>query len=205
MNWSLVSRVAVGIVLAVLLVGSWLADGSPNMGLLKFLSVAGTTVFAAFLLWEHWAWRLPLVQMLPKVPRNIRGTWRGVLKSQWIDPQTGKQIPEKTVYLVVRQNASTVRTALYTNESRSTSSLAKVSDFDGDSILHYLYFNKPSIGVESRSRMHHGSTALDVAGSPAKRLAGRYWTDRDSKGELVFTERSKVLVDDYEGAVALWP
>jgi hypothetical protein len=52
--------------------------------------------------------------------------------------------------------------------------------------------------------MHHGSTVLDIAGNPAQRLKGRYWTDRDSKGELTFTERSKKLADDYVGAMDLF-
>ncbi len=52
--------------------------------------------------------------------------------------------------------------------------------------------------------MHHGSTVLDIVGNPAKRLSGRYWTDRDSRGELAFTERSKKIADDYLDAAELF-
>jgi hypothetical protein len=52
--------------------------------------------------------------------------------------------------------------------------------------------------------MHHGSTALDLSGTPVKRLKGRYWTDRDTRGELDFTERSKKIVDDFEEASGLF-
>jgi hypothetical protein len=58
--------------------------------------------------------------------------------------------------------------------------------------------------VEHRSRMHHGSTVLDISGRPVRRLRGRYWTDRDSKGELEFTERSNKLADDFGEAAALF-
>ena len=93
---------------------------------------------------------------------------------------------------------------LLTDESRSSSSLAAVSAADGSSALDYLYLNRPDSRVEHRSRMHHGSTVLDISGNPAKRLKGRYWTDRDSKGELDFAERSKNLADDFEDAAALF-
>jgi hypothetical protein len=56
--------------------------------------------------------------------------------------------------------------------------------------------------VEHRSRMHHGSAVLDVSGRPAARLKGRYWTDRDSKGELEFVERNKKLADDFAEAMS---
>ena len=39
-----------------------------------------------------------------------------------------------------------------------------------------------------------------LSGRPAERLAGRYWTDRDSKGELEFTHRHNGLADDFQQA-----
>ena len=35
-------------------------------------------------------------------------------------------------------------------------------------------------------------------------LRGRYWTDRETTGELIFKERRPKLADDYEMAVALF-
>jgi hypothetical protein len=52
--------------------------------------------------------------------------------------------------------------------------------------------------------MHHGSTSLDITGLPATRLRGRYWTDRESQGELDLTERKRATVDDYDEARALF-
>jgi hypothetical protein len=89
---------------------------------------------------------------------------------------------------------------LLTDESRSTSALANVSEVDGSVLLAYLYLNKPDMRVEHRSRIHHGSAVFDVSGCPARRLKGRYWTDRDSKGELEFVERSNKLADDFAEA-----
>ena len=41
---------------------------------------------------------------------------------------------------------------------------------------------------------------LAVTGSPARRLEGGYWTDRDSKGRLKLMKRSKTLAEDFEEA-----
>ena len=35
------------------------------------------------------------------------------------------------------------------------------------------------------------------------RLEGRYWTDRDSRGELLFTNRTNKLADGYAEATSL--
>ena len=75
---------------------------------------------------------------------------------------------------------------------------------DGQAQLDYIYVGEPDARVEHRSRMHRGSTSLDIAGLPASRLKGRYWTDRDSRGELDFTERRLTSAESYEEASALF-
>ncbi len=114
-----------------------------------------------------------------------------------VDPATAKQAEPKTVYLVVQQTGSLVVVKLLTDESRSISTLANVSEVDGTFLLRYLYLNKSDMRVEHRSRIHHGSAVFDISDCPARRLKGRYWTDRDSRGELEFLGRSKKLADDF--------
>jgi hypothetical protein len=197
-------RVVVGIVVAVLVIQNWIQSGQISFGPSKIFSTAALAATVVLALWDIWLWRLPVFRMVPGTPRCVRGTWKGVLTSFWVDPATGKSPAPKHVYLVVRQTATLVSVRLLTNESRSSSSLAAVTTVDGTSELTYLYLNRPDAGVEHRSRMHHGSTALDISGSPAKRLKGRYWTDRDSRGELDFTEWSKQLADDFDEAASLF-
>ncbi|MCU1685394.1 MAG: hypothetical protein JWQ81_6133 [Amycolatopsis sp.] len=197
-------RVVVGVVVVLLVIQNWLQGGQFNFGLSKIFSTAVLAATLVLALWESWLWRLPLAQRMPGTPRCIRGTWRGVLTTFWVDPKTGKSPDPKTVYLVIRQSASELSVKLLTNESRSASSFASVRLDDGSYELLYLYLNRPDSRYESRSRMHHGSTALDLSGSPVKRLKGRYWTDRDTRGELDFTERSMKIVDDFEEASALF-
>ena len=200
MKRTITIRVIVAVVVVVFVIGTWVQAGRPDLAALKFFSAAVLSSTAVFNLWDFWLWRLPFVQRIPGVPRSLRGTWEGTLTSFWVDPSTGKSPEPKTVYLVVQQTGSLIIVKLLTDESRSTSALANVSEVDGSVLLAYLYLNKPDMRVEHRSRIHHGSAVFDVSGCPARRLKGRYWTDRDSKGELEFVERSNKLADDFAEA-----
>lgn len=192
--------VIAAVVVTVFAVGIWTTDGRVELGWLRFFSLAVAVGVGVLGLWEHRLWRAPQCQALPSVPRNLRGTWKGSLISFWTDPETEQSPEAKPVYLVVRQTATTVTVVLLTDESRSVSSTATVIDDKGTVTLAFMYVNRPDSRFEHRSRMHHGSAALDVTGRPAIRLRGRYWTDRDSKGELDFGERDVRIADDYDQA-----
>ena len=192
------------IVVAVFAGGIWLSGGQLHSQWLRFYGAAVFLATVALSLWESYFWRLPLVQRIGAVPPNLRGTWKGTLTSLWIDPKTGIPLPPKTAYLVVRQRASSVSVTLITDESRSSSYMGQVDTIDGNTVLSYSYRNRPSPLVESRSRLHHGTALLDVSGRPVDRLEGRYWTDRDSKGELGFSTHSKFFVNDFMSAERLW-
>lgn len=200
MKRAITVRISVSVVLVILALVTWFKNGYLDLGGLRFFSIAVLSTTIILWLWDFWLWRFPLIQRLPGVPRSVRGTWKGTLISYWVNPETGGRLPPKIVYLVVHQTASLVSAKLYTDESKSTSVLAKISMDDGDPVLVYLYLNRPDIRVENRSRMHHGSVALDISGCPAARLRGHYWTDRDSKGELEFNHRCKRLADDFSTA-----
>ena len=204
MKQTIIIRVVVAIVMVVFVAGTWAKSGELNLGWLKFFSIAVLIATLTLTLWDLWLWRLPLAQLIPGVPSCVHGTWQGVLTSFWVDPDTGNRPEPKNVYLVVRQTATLVSVKLLTNESRSSSSLAAVSALDGTFELTYLYLNCPDARFEHRSRMHHGSTALVISGQPAKRLKGRYWTDRDTKGELDFTVWDRRLADDFDEAQSLF-
>lgn len=197
-------QVVAGVVVAVFAVGILTSGGHLDSSWLRFYSIAVTAALVALWLWDHWIWRLTWSQRFAAVPRDVRGTWQGTLTSQWIDPATGVVVPPKSAYLVVRQTWSTVSVTLLTNESASRSALAKVRPGNGSAGIDYMYLNEPNSSVEHRSRMHHGSTSLAITGNPATRLWGRYWTDRDSRGELNFTDRRGSLADDFESAVKMF-
>jgi hypothetical protein len=197
-------RVVASVVVVVFAVGIWSTGGNLDLGWLRFFSAAVLVATVVLWLWETLIWRSRLAQRIPSVPRDINGTWKGTLDSFWIDPKTGKSPAPKPAYLVVRQSASTVSAILLTDESKSVSSMGLVSSGAGIASLDYIYLNRPDPHVENRSRMHHGSASLDIIGSPATRLRGRYWTDRDTRGELDLSERKKEKADDFEEAQSLF-
>lgn len=196
-------QVVAASVVAVFAVGIWFSGGEVNPGWLRFFSAAVLLATALLAIWERWLWAIPVVQRTLQVPRDLRGTWRGTLTSFWTNPATGRPPDPKTVYLVIHQSASSVSAVLYSDESVSRSSLAHVAIDSIEPSISYIYLNRPDTRVEHRSRSHNGSVFLAVSGSPANRLRGRYWTDRDTRGELEFCRRSRTRADDYQHAVAL--
>jgi hypothetical protein len=193
-------QVVAAAVVVVFAVGIWSSGGTVDLGWLRYFSAAVFVATALLLLWDRVIWKLSPVQRMRVAPRDLSGTWKGTLTSLWEKPSSGNPPAPKPAYLVVRQTASTVSVVLLTNESRSVSSLGTVGGGDGLASLDYMYVNRPDSRVEHRSRMHHGSTSLDITGIPATRLKGRYWTDRDSKGELEFVERRRYAAEDFEEA-----
>jgi len=205
MKHQILVRYVSGVVVIVFAGGILLTGDVVRASWLKFFSVAVLVALGGLWLWDNMLWRLPPIQRFPKVPRAIAGTWKGELASSWVDPATKQVIPRKTVFVVIRQSASTAKITLMTDESKSTSSVAVLNKANDDTwTLDHMYLNIPDLGVSHRSSMHHGSGSLAISGNPAQRMTGRYWTDRGSKGELVFGSRSKRIVDDYEAAEALF-
>lgn len=197
-------QIVAGVVLTVFAAGIILTGGRLEAGWLRFYSVAVLVAMGLFACWEHFAWRWALVQKYRGGPRDLRGTWKGRIRSFWQNPETGVCPPEKDVYLVIRQTATSCSVVLLTDESRSASRFAMIEEDTAGATLLYIYVNRPDLHVEHRSRMHHGTTSLDITGRPPTRLRGRYWTDRDSRGELDFVERNPSASEDFDEAQRLF-
>lgn len=199
------TQLVAGVVVAVFAIGLWTTGVAVQAGWLRFYSLAVLVAGGAWAAWDRWIWRAPIFKRMESVPPVMFGTWKGELTSLWIDPATGSRPAPKPAFLVIRQTASSVDSVvLFTDESRSRSTLASVDPRPGVATLTYTYMSKPDITVEHRSRIHHGAVVLDITGSPATRLRGRYWTDRDSRGELHFTERREQHAGDYDEAARMF-
>ena len=182
--------------------GIWSVAGSPSW--LRGYSAAVIVAILVFALWEYWLWRLPLMQRLPRVPRCIEGTWTGTLTSLWTDPATQRRPDVKRVFLVARQTASRVTVVLLTEESTSRSSIARLSRDEMGLSIAYMYSNRPDSRVAHRSTMHNGSAFVEISGSPATRMRGRYWTDRYTRGELDLQERKTRAATSFREATGLF-
>jgi hypothetical protein len=169
---------------------------------LKPFSLTVAVVIMILLAFEQWLWRIPFVARALHRP-VLRGTWKGQIKSSWIDPDTGLGVAPIDVFLLIRQTYSIVSLRLMTSESVSRSLVASLdSHRDEISTMSSTYQNIPGLLIQDRSRIHHGALMLEVHGSPPNLLAGFYWTDRDSKGEVMLDSRSKNAYTNFDEATA---
>jgi hypothetical protein len=168
---------------------------------LKAFSYSVSGVSFALLLWEKWLWHLWLFRPWLTTRPDLRGTWKGHLTSSWVDPATKQGRGQIEAYLVIRQTYSTIDVRLLAAESGSISlSASIVNDAQDVHTLAVVYRNTPRVLLRFRSPISHGGMLLYVRGTPIHQLDGEYWTDRETKGELVFAARSREVFHDFAQA-----
>jgi predicted pore-forming effector associated with SMODS systems len=194
-------KVLIGLVVVIWAV-TLLVQGHPvPLDYIKAFSYAVTGVSFALVLWNKWLWSWRVFRPWLTTRPDLRGTWKGNLVSNWVDPITRQGRGEIEAYLVIRQTFSTVDARLHTSESFSVSLSADiVADGEGVHTLAVVYQNTPRALLRERSPIGHGGMLLYVRGVPVHQLDGEYWTDRGTKGELTLTLRSKDHMHDFAQA-----
>ena len=150
-------------------------------------------------IFTKWIWRWsPLQGWLIKIP-DLQGTWRGELKSDWINPETQKGIDPIPVVLVVRQTFYSIKCTLMTKESTSYSTTADINIVpSGDDLyLTYNYTNRPKAVIRDRSAIHDGASILKIIRKPNKCLEGEYWTSRKTRGDINLIFESKNITEKF--------
>lgn len=166
---------------------------------LKQIPTAITIYVVLGIIFNQWIWRWRLLQgWLIKLP-YLQGTWRGELRSDWIDPKTGKGIDPLSVILVIKQTFTSINCTLMTKESTSYSAAADIVRMYGseDLYLSYTYTNRPKAAIRDRSEIHDGATILKIIKKPSLALEGEYWTSRRTRGDLVLSFESRELMERY--------
>ncbi|MFB9658145.1 hypothetical protein ACFQS3_18040 [Glycomyces mayteni] len=197
-------RVVVAVVVMIFIAVSWWQTGKADLTWVRLSSTAIFVSAAILGLWDVWLWRTPLVQRIPVVPRCVRGTWKGQLASNWRHPDRPDQPVVGEVYLVVKQTSTSIEAKLVTCASQSNSTVAKIAVINNNILLTYIYMSEPDLRVQQMSKIHYGTTVLEVIGSPSRRMKGRYWTDRGTSGELNFNQYRRKIAGDFEEAVELF-
>jgi hypothetical protein len=158
------------------------------------------SIYAAIgAIFTKWLWRWSKIQgWLIKIP-DLQGTWRGELKSDWINPETNQGIAPIPVVLVIKQTFSSIKCTLMTKESLSYSTTADINTAQhGDDLyLTYNYTNRPKATIRDRSAIHDGASILKIISNPKKCLEGEYWTSRKTRGEISLSFDSRDLLEKF--------
>jgi hypothetical protein len=167
--------------------------------LLKFVSIFAMIITIGVagivsLTWRY-VWRkFPILGR--KIFPDLSGTWKGSLVSTWIDPSTGKPLPPIPADLWVRQGLFSISLKLRTVESTSCSTRYVLEAYPeaGRFRVWYSYANQPKAEVAFRSARHEGVgwPEIDIDSDP-DRLAGQYYTDRRTTGDMTFCRATRKL------------
>jgi SMODS-associating 2TM, beta-strand rich effector domain len=182
-------RVAVTIALYVF-AATLIITGQPFNSTLRIAGAASSGVPLALLAFESWGWRLRIIQRIPFHPvPELRGTWKGELKSSFPTAEGSDREPIET-YIVVRQSFFRISVRQFSSQSSSKLVSGSIcSDPDGVKYLHAVYQNEPDIPHREVSPIHHGAFTYVIEGRPVTRLRGKYWTDRKTIGHTLFDQR----------------
>ncbi len=148
-------------------------------------------------LFEKWFWKWKILYgWLVPFP-NLNGTWKGYIKSNWIDPITKKKSAPIPVILTIKQSFLNISCVMRTEEMESRNF---VSGFDIDSDnqklrLIYSYVSEPKQSIRDRSQQHKGTILFDIIKHSGElKLIGNYWTERETTGrvELEYWQRKRI-------------
>ena len=153
-----------------------------------------------------WGWRWKFLQgWLVPFP-NLNGTWQGNLQTNWKDKDgsTPGPIP---VILTIKQSFGHLSCVMRTAEMESRSYLEGFCIDKERQIrqLCYSYTSKPKVSLRDRSTPHDGTILFSIIGAPVDKLAGEYWTQRQTNGSVLLTFRTKKLLDELPGDLPAHP
>jgi hypothetical protein len=198
-------------VLLVLAVGTWAIAlwilGLPfTWDYSKPFSLTVSVLAVACFIFDAWIWKWPIFKGWLVNRPNLHGTWKVLLKSDWVDPQTKQQVAPIECVMTIRQTYSRLSARLFTRESSSYLVAHKIErQNDGVFQLFGTYQNTPDISLRGkRSEIHYGALVLEVRGDPAKSLVGHYWTDRGTRGSIELTDRIPQILTSYQEGIEVF-
>jgi hypothetical protein len=163
-------------------------------------------IFSAIFVKWLWKWKLFYNWLVP-FP-NLSGTWKGNIKSTWINPDTGEKLDQIPAILTIKQSFSSISCIIRTEEltSRSFSSDFVIKNEEQVLKLVYSYETNTKKTIQDRNSRHFGTAAIDIITSNGQfELEGEYWTDRKTTGNIAFKFWKKDLISKYPTRVGRHP
>ncbi|MBC2858364.1 hypothetical protein H7H34_04875 [Stappia sp. 28M-7] len=167
----------------------------------KPYSLTVVVLTSAVWVFDRYLWKIWPVSVFCKRP-NLNGTWQATLQSSYADPETAKKAHPIEGYAAIRQTFSSMSIRLMTEQAES---FLVASDFnlhnDGTAYIYGVYQSDPNILLRSNvSEIHYGSFKYKVVGKPPFELNGHYWTDRNTNGSIILSNRRDKIFDSYSHA-----
>lgn len=192
----------------ILTVSLWclvlVALGKPilNFDYLSPFSIVVSLLVVIYFIFSKWAWAWRIFHGWYVRRPDLRGTWRVNLFSNWPNTESDNETTIIVGFAAIRQTLTSLSIRLMTEESKS-SLVAHSIELKDDGIYQAtaIYRNEPRIELQGKqSEIHHGALLLEIIGSPPAEMDGHYWTDRFTRGTILFNERRSVLCDTYQSA-----
>ena len=195
MNWKLAS-----IALAFILILFWRVLLSfkgiePGINLNAIKEIPSAAFWLSLVAWffSECAWRSIIFRKWLVLVPDLNGTWKGSLQSDWMNPKT--EAPPRPIgaYMVIRQSLFSISCVQITAESKSWSRSSAISmdSKNQRKSLDFIYSNEPEVLLGSQSADHEGACSLEIIDGDTRKLKGKYWTLRNTKGSMEFTFETK--------------
>lgn len=181
-----------------LLTALWVGLPSNFWDAAKPFVSALTVASVVLVLFEKWAWKLPIIRsQISKMP-DLIGVWRVKIRYNWVDEDHKIHRGEKTGYAQIDQSAASFCLRVFTDESKSET-LAHSFSLDQNVFkMAIVYENQPSIERRQKlSVVHKGSAVFSIRGYRPEVLEGEYWTERRSVGEMTLSDRRKGEINSF--------
>ncbi len=154
---------------------------------LKPITIVVTLDTIVALIFAKWIWKCKLFYSWLVPFPNLNGTWKGIIKTNWIDEKTGKKPTPIPVILTIKQSFTNISCVMRTGEMNSYSFISGFVIDKKNQIfrLVYSYDSIPKQTVKDRSPQHFGTIYFDVINNGDKKeLSGDYWTGRETTGSI---------------------
>ncbi len=154
---------------------------------LKPITTVVTLDTIVVFLFTKWIWKCKLLYSWLVPFPNLNGTWKGEIKTNWIDEKTEKKPALIPVILTIKQSFTNVSCVMRTGEMNSYSFISGFVIEKENQILRlgYSYDSIPKQTVKDRSPQHFGTMYFDIINNGNKKeLSGDYWTGRETTGRV---------------------